>query len=45
MEIKKIQTLDVQAVVDAVLQSEYAAVLVLQNEYAAVLDAINGEII
>ena len=35
MEIKKIQTLDVQAVVDAVLQ----------NEYAAVLDDINGEII
>ena len=35
MEIKKIQTLGVQAVVDAVLQ----------NEYAAVLDAINGEII
>ena len=35
MEIKKVQTLDVQAVVDAVLHSEYAAVL----------DAINGEII
>ena len=35
MEIKKVQILDVQAVVDAVLQSEYAAVL----------DAINGEII
>ena len=35
MEIKKVQTLDVHAVVDAVLQ----------NEYAALLDAINGEII
>jgi len=35
MEIKKIQTLDVQAVVDAVLQSEYAEIL----------DDINGEII
>jgi hypothetical protein len=35
MEIKKIQTLDVQAVVDAVLQSEYADIL----------DDINGEII
>lgn len=35
MEIKKVQTLDVQAVVDAVLQSEYAEIL----------DDINGEII
>jgi len=35
MEIKKVQTLDVQAVVDAVLQ----------NEYAEILDDINGEII